>query len=329
MTAFLSMSLSVLIWSLYPLAATIGLQSMGSLEMIFIVYYFSGFGAIIVTALYLWKKKLFKRSIAIQKELGWNAYIPVIVSGVAGILCHAFFIISLTMANKAGVSLIYESWPIIAVIATPFLMRKSWKEVSLKEFMVSLLALGGVAIIILSDASISFKESMDISQNFDYTALGGYVLAFAGAYMCAVLVVTKGTYSENFNSLEDTMAASFISEVFSRVISMFLISIAFIYLSDDLIISHVNWTATFFVGFIVFVVAGALYTYSLLKTDRPTMHVMYYFVPILAVFWLWIVGEASINSGLFIGGAIVLFANIYLVIEGRKAALAEKPTVGL
>lgn len=325
MTALTYMCLSVIIWSLYPLAATIGLKTMGSFEMILVVYYFSGAGAILLAFFYLWQSKLLKQSIEIQKTLHKTAYIPIIVSGVSGVLCHSFFIIALTLAHKGGVSLLYESWPIIAVVATPFLMKKRWKEVSFKEFLVSIIALVGVAIIILSDEGIglTMAKTHSLSDSVDYTALGGYILAFAGAYMCAILVVTKGTYSENFKTLKDDFAASIISEVFSRLISMVLMLIAFVFLHQKLDFGSIHWASTFFIGFVVFVVGGALYTISLLKADRPTIQIIYYFVPVLAVVWLWLAGESSVNAGLFIGGAIILISNLYLDFASRKAKFSR------
>jgi drug/metabolite transporter (DMT)-like permease len=86
---------------------------------------------------------------------------------------------------------------------------------------------------------------------------------------------------------------------------------------------NIDWAPSLFVGFVVFVLGGTLYTYSLLLSQSPTIHVLNYFVPVLAVIWLWIAGEASINSGLFIGGAIVTVSHIYLVYAGRKAKLSE------
>lgn len=325
MPVIISMSLAVLIWSLYPLAAAVGLETMGSLEMILIVYFFSGFGALLLGGHYLWKSNLLKQALETHKILTPKAYGVIILSGIAGVLCHGFFIISLTMANKGGVSLLYESWPVIAVVATPFLMRKQWKEVSLQEFIISLIALAGVALIILSDEQISFGENKDISSedSFDMVSLGGYILAFAGGYMCAILVVTKGVFAEYFTDLEDTAAAVMISEIYSRLISMFLMLIVFLFVGNTFEFSTIHWGATFYIGFIVFVVGGALYTFSLMETDRPTIHILYYFVPVLAVLWLWIAGEATINKWLFIGGGIITACNIYLYFAGRKAELEE------
>lgn len=323
MPVLISMSLAVLIWSLYPLAATLGLKTMGSLEMITIVYFFSGFGALLLGGHYLWQKEIFHKTWHILQKLPSKAYVTIAISGIAGVLCHGFFILSLTMANKGGVSLLYESWPVIAVVATPFLMRKQWKEVSLQEFVISLIALAGVAMVILSDPEINLGHSKSLSDSMDMTSLGGYILAFAGGYMCAVLVVTKGVFAEYFTGLQDTPAAVIISEIFSRLISMVLMFIAFLFLDTNFEFSSIHWESTFYIGFIVFVVGGALYTFSLMETDRPTIHILYYFVPVLAVFWLWVAGEATINKWLVIGGGIITACNIYLYFAGRKAKFEE------
>lgn len=331
MYALFSMLTAVLIWSLYPLAAAYGLQTMTSFEMIFIVYFFAGFGALLVAYYSLRSNNLLSKAWEIQKTLDKRAYIIIIVSGISGALCHSFFILSLTLANKSGVSLLYESWPIIAVIAAPFLMKKTWKDVSLKEFLISIVALIGVAIIILSDKEIQIfsSDSKILNETMNYHALGGYILAFVGAYLCAILVITKGAYSEYFRSLNDDMSTTFISEAVSRTISMILMTIIFILMKGQLEFSNIHWEASFFIGFMVFVVGGAFYTYSLLNSDNPTIQIIYYFVPVFAVVWLWIAGEASINSGLFIGGAIVLFSNLYLYHIGRKKDLLVQPSAQL
>ena len=321
MPVLISMSLAVLIWSLYPLAAAIGLEQMGSVEMIIIVYFFSGLGAILMGTYYLYAEKKLKMVFSIQKNIDTHAYSIAFISGLSGVLCHSFFIIALTMANKGGVSFLYESWPVIAVIATPFLMRKKWKEVSFKEFLTSMAALSGVAIIILSDDNL--KGGGDSLGKFDMMTLGGYILAFAGGYMCAILVVTKARYSEYFSSLKDDIATTMVSEIVSRSVSMVLMMVAFFLLKDDLDFSTIHWWAAFYIGFVVFVVGGALYTFGLLRATSPTIHIIYYFVPILAVIWLYFAGEATLNWGLAVGGIIIFICNVYLLLASRKAKMSE------
>jgi drug/metabolite transporter (DMT)-like permease len=319
MPVLVSMSFAILLWSLYPLAATVGLKSMSTSQMIVLVYFFAGIGAPLLALLYLWHKGLIKKAWGIQKKLSVNAYLIILVSGIAGVLCHGFFIIALTLANKGGVSLLFESWPVMAIIATPFLMKKTWKEVSLKEFIISLIALAGVAIIILSDEAID----IDLSQEMEFKALIGYMLAFVGAYMCAIVVVTKGTYSEYFNALKDNFGSTLISEMTSRLICFVIIIIGVVIIQPDITSGDVKLLPTIFIGVGVFTIGSALYTLSLLKSSSPTIHTLNYLVPVIAVIWLWLAGATQVNTGLFIGGFIVLFCNAYLIYASRKANFAK------
>ena len=306
------------------MALSKGLDSMEIIDIMLVIYTLSAIGSILTCGFYLYKEGLTKQCIKITKTLPSKAYITIIAGSVTVILCHGLFILSLTMVNKAGASLLYESWPIIAVIATPFFMKKKWKSVSLKEFLVSLCALAGVAIIVLSDKNINISFSQPtIIDNFDYIHLLGYVVAFIGAYMCALAVVTKGMICEHYNEINDDICSSLISEVFTRILSMIIILITFFVIDNNFKIENIEWYSSFYVGFVVMVVGGTLYTYTLLKTESPTIHIMYYFVPVLAVIWLWIAGESEINAGLFIGGAIIVACNLYLFIAGRNAPLSE------
>lgn len=325
MNAVTSMGMAVLIWSLYPLGVTIGLKSMGSIELILIVYLIAGIGATGLALIYLAQRKILTKALDIQRTLNARAYAIILASGVVGVLCHGFFILALTLANKGGVSLLYESWPVLAVVATPFLMKKTWKEVSFIEFMVGIIALIGVAIIIFSDPSVnlpSSKKSM-VSDTMDFATLGGYILAFAGAYMLALVVITKGMYAEYFTGLSDTFGATIYTEMLSRIICVFVVLGIFLFMDIRIDQSSIHWKSVIFVGFIVFVLGGALYTHALLSSQSPTFHILNYFVPVFAVIWLCLAGEAEVNAGLFIGGAIVTVANIYLVYAGRKAKLSN------
>jgi drug/metabolite transporter (DMT)-like permease len=326
MKSFAAMAISVLIWSLYPLAATIGLKTMSSFQLIMIVYFISAASAMLVTGGYLFITNKFGTAWHLLQNISINGWIAIVISGIAGVLSHAFFIIALGMANKSGISLLYESWPIIAVIATPLMMKKAWKEVSFKEFLVGLIALIGVAIIILSDQNIQIKNpfSTESAKNINYTAVGGYILAFAAAYLTAILVVTRGVFAENFKVMHDDFASSFISETFSRAISVILVIFSLFYFQEEILLSQTYWPSAIFIGFVVFVVGGALYTYSLINADSPTIHIFYYFVPVFAVLWLCLARESQINLGLFIGAFIVVACNIYLFYASRKATFTKE-----
>jgi len=330
MHATLIMGLSVLIWSFYPLAAAKGLQTMNGLELVVVSNFIAAIGAVILTSLYLGRKKQLPAAINVHKNLDKRGIKMILASTVTSLACNGLFFTAMTMAHKGGVSIIYEMWPIMALIATPFIMRKKWKAVGLPEFLISLLSLIGIGIIIASSENIPlpfFTQNTDISV--DYLAMLGYVVAFIGAYTCALSVVFKGAVGELFDPLKDNMASSLICESYTRVLGVILSALAYFFYADIFDVSAINWGASLFIGIVVMIAGGGLYTLSLLLTDRPTIHILYYFVPVLAVIWLWLGGQTTVNAGLFIGGFIILAANIYLALAARKAPVSKGIEAGL
>jgi len=329
MPVFLSMACAVLIWASYPYAAVLALNNMTGLELIFITTVISSFCISLVSFLYFVKRRKLRTVIMNHKKLPRSAWFAILISGITHLVCNGFFFLALSMSHKAGVSLVYESWPIIAVIATPFFIRRQWKEVGLTEFIMSLVALGGVIVVVLSNQQIQLPAitSNNLSIETDYIGLLGYVLAFLGGYACALNAIFKAVTAENFRQLHHKDGAIIMSEFYSRVIALIIAILLLPFYSEHINLSEVNWIPSFYIGFIVLLMGGFFYTYALINTDRPTIHILYYFVPLIAVFILWFFGESDVNPGLLIGGGMIIAANIYLYFSGRKATYMDTPSL--
>ncbi len=325
MSVFISMGLSVLIWSLYPLVAAKGISTMNSPELVAVSSLFAIVSITIFSFIRLIQTNKFSTFLKQHKALNLKSYGAIFGSGVTHLLCHGLFFAALAVSHKGGASLIYESWPIIAIIATPLFIKKQWREVSLNEILVALLALIGVVIVIISNEEIElpFTTTKRHTEETDYMSLFGYIFAFVGAYACAMNVIFKAVVMQKFETALQAPDAVMISEFYSRLIGFILILGIYPFFSQYFNFTAINWGASIFIGVVVMVIGGALYTYALMKTKRPTIHIIYYFVPILAVLWLWLAGETTINIGLFIGGIIITFCNIYLYFAGRRAKLSE------
>ena len=73
MRVLISMSISVLIWSLYPLAATVGLTKTGGYELLVASYIVATVCGAIITALYLYKHQLIIRAIEIFRDMNFRS----------------------------------------------------------------------------------------------------------------------------------------------------------------------------------------------------------------------------------------------------------------
>jgi len=330
MNVLISMTLALIIWSLYPLAAVYGLESMNYMEIIFYVYLWAAIGSTIICFVYLALSKRLRQTWEIQRSLPFKAYGPAFLSGLFAGGSHALFIISLTMTDKAAASLLFEAWPVIALVATPLLMKKKWKKVSFKEFCLGGFALLGVVIVILSDEKLFSNVqggASDLSQMLDIKQLGGYILAFLGGYLTALFVLLRGVYAQNFSALNNGIASSLISEFVSRVLGFFFFFIVYFIFQDMIGLENfqndVFSLPLIFIGGGIFVIGGMLFTYSILNANSPTIHIICYLIPIFAVIWLCLMGKSTLGIGLIIGSVIVVGSNIALYFSQKSADFDE------
>ena len=247
-----------------------------------------------------------------------KAYFAIFISGLTGFVSHAAFIWALTLSHKGGVALIYDTWPIIAVIASPLIMQKSWGAVSFKEFAIASLAILGMGFVIFSDNNINFNLLANgLDNSFQLEIIGGYILAFIGAYLTAIMVAYQGAVAEYMDFCKNQFSASLLNQLFARGVG-FILSIPCYFIFADLSEPiHIEWLPVIFIGTVIMVLGTTMYIYCVLKSTKPTIHVMFYFVPFFAVIWLWLAGETTVNYGLAVGGAIILLSNIYLALVSR------------
>ncbi len=325
MPVLLSMAIAVLIWGSYPYAAVLALNTMTGLELIFISTIVASLAISLVTVIYFVKNNNIQQVIQGHKSFSKSTWVAIFASGITHIVCNGFFFLALGMSHKAGVSLVYESWPIIAVVATPFFIRKKWKEVGLQEFIVSIIAMCGVVVVILSNEQIDlpFGQSRDLNKEINYVELLGYVVAFLGGYACALNAISKGYVAEVFRTAHHQTGAIIMSEFYSRVIALIIMLISLPLYYQYINWGNIEWLPSIYIGFVVLLLGGFFYTYSLINTDLPTIHILYYFVPLLAVLILWMMGESTVNTGIWLGGILIVVANIYLYFSGRSAKYSE------
>ncbi len=325
MPVLISMAFAVIIWSLYPLAATEALKTMTSLELIVVTTAVSTVAVALFSGIYLLAKSKTKEFVEFQKKLGAKEYFIILMCGLTNILCNGLFFLALTLSHKGGVSLLYESWPLIAVIATPFIIKKQWKSVSLKEVIISLVSLIGVGIIILSNDEIDLGALFVSNYNVekDFIGLMGYIAAFVGAYACAMNVVLVGLVSEYFGGTKNSLGSSLISALYSRIVGVVFLLMIFFFYQGSYDFSVTAIFPVLFIGIGVMIAGTVFYNYAFINTGRPTIHILYYFVPLFAVIALWAAGETTVNAGLFIGGGIIIACNLYLYFAGRKATVLK------
>jgi len=322
MHAALAMSFSILMWSLYPLWASLALAHADPFSLMFMAHVFAFIVAAILCAALLWRQRKMAAFWQVQKNLGVSGWLLIAMTSLTSALSHSFFLMSLTLASKAGVSLVFELWPIVAMFFTPILTSRTWTRTTWKDYALGIVSLIGVCLIILGDKDLMLPDRLsDISIYFasqDSWVLLGYILALGGCYLTALQAVLRMNYADVFKTLDSPLIASFLSVIYTRGGGAIFLAFIVLGLQGDFNfgVDAIGYMAL--VGAMVFALAAGAYTYALLNARHSNIHIFYYLAPAGAVLWLYLFRETEITMTIIIGGAMVVGANIILALKNRK-----------
>ncbi|MCB9965329.1 MAG: hypothetical protein H6855_04520 [Rhodospirillales bacterium] len=319
MIVALPLALTIFVWSLYPLLSVWVLEEVNSFTMMLLVQFFAFHGALFFALVSLIKNKQLKSYLQLQVKLGNDGWILVLVAGACSAATHIFFIFALQMANKNGISLVYDVWPLFALFFAPHMIDKQWNKTNPKDYLIGLVALGGVAMIVLSDENINWFHNETLS----FETIMAYGMVLLASYLAAVLNLTRTQYSRKLEQagLENSFAAVFISEMFAR-----FVAVGFILLCIFGVGLEINTPTAqdvgilFIIGAGIFTIGGAAFTFALLKAKNANISLFFYMVPVFAVCWLVAFGESILTPTMLTGGVITLSACAYLMYRNKKSS---------
>ncbi len=325
MKVFISMSVAVLFYSLYPIFATMQEKEPDPYITTLVIQSVAFLSAGFFVLLYLTRKKKLQACIELHKQLDPNVWLNILIAGACSAFLNLFFILALAMANKGGVSVIVEGWPILAVFMTPFMVNKVWDPIDKKDIFFGLIALIGVGLIVFSDKSLypTDEEGAQTLFGLDSTTFLGYVFALLASYLTAVHSLTKANYSLALKDIKNSTTEVLLGEMLSRGLGTFIMIIVVFALGKQGNWSEEAITTGFLIGFFVILLAGASYTYAIMKARSPNVHIFYYMIPVLAVLWLYLAGLTEISTLLVFGGLLVVFSNIIIFFKNRKRARTQ------
>jgi drug/metabolite transporter (DMT)-like permease len=64
---------------------------------------------------------------------------------------------------------------------------------------------------------------------------------------------------------------------------------------------------------------SVFYAYGLLISQNANINLIWYFAPVLATVWLVVFGYSQMTPLLIIGGILIIFANIVLILSNKKS----------
>lgn len=315
----IAFTFKIFMWSLYPLASSYSLEVMNPFALMFAVQLAAYLGAMTFAIIALARRRQFREYAELQVSLGWDGIWLIVGAGACSAFSHVFFVMALTMVNKNGVSILFESWPIMALFFAPHIIEKDWRKSTARDYIIGAVALAGVCIIILSDEHITMADG----SGWDVNAFLAYGLALVASYLTAMLVLMRGSYGQKLQPLKNNFAGAMISEMMVRFVATILLAVVGLAFGFNMTVPTSEWSAIIFIGVGIFALGGAAYTFALVNARSPNIMLFDYLIPILAVVWLVMAGMSEINAGLIIGGTMTIGSCVYLLWCNNRQKKAE------
>lgn len=325
MTAVLAMLVSVFLFSLYPWLAAIGLKNNDPVLLVMLAHFFCALASFAI-GFHLFKKRYRNsgRTFSGSLKIGRQIWISALATGAAAAVAHSCFMMALTKTSKIGATVIYETWPILAVWLTPFLVAKAWEKTRGLDYVFGFLALIGTGFIISADSRDIVRElAFSAFGDIDPVRLEGYLLAFTGSLGIALSTVLRARVSQYFtgNHDGDVLLSACFSSGLTRLAALPFFVPCFLYFGGDTasgILVNDVWLAAV-IGVVVYTGGSLFYTLGFLGAKNANIQVLYYLAPVLSITWLQLSGFSQVNDFVIIGTLFVLTANLLVTIKAEHS----------
>ena len=324
MSALILMFLSVLMFSIYPLLAAQGVETTDPLLFLLIAHTAAaGFALFYGKALFDKKYGRLKKPRPLF-QLTPRLWGTVALTGISSAINHICFIFALMLTSKIGATMIYETWPILALWLAPVLVPKGENGVRLADYVFGLLAVLGGAFVIASinpDSRAFFTA--DFWQNLDPQKTFGYALAVAGSIGVAVSTVLRRRVTQHLRAQHDDhlLMASCLSTGITRLAALPVFIIGFLILqrpeSAVTGIGANGFALALVTGIGVHVLGSVFYVFSMMRNPDPVIPVPDFLAPILSVSLLALFGFDHFTALSVIGGLCIISATLLVTVRAE------------
>ena len=242
---------------------------------------------------------------------------------------NALFAWSIKYIDISAANILFETWPIIFIILTAWLLRggNAYRKNGPTLFLILLVALAGFVFVIFGQAG---------GLEFEGTRVSGLNKGIALALLAA-LAASFGAFHIRWGrdlSLKipetATHGTSAVSLIFMGAILSYAISNVFGVVLNTTIGLSLGETfggtlggKAFLIGvaggFVLHAAGGILFRLSNLVTDNLGINALNYAIPILSLLWLWNLSEIHIPrlDYLLIGATAIIASNLIINFEAE------------
>lgn len=336
MNAITAILIAAISFSFYPLLNTLAMANVSPYLLALstqLITFFVSLGYLLVTVGSFSK---IKDLMYLFFKLPFETVLVPILSGTGIFAGGLFFISALDMMSKAGATLIMESWPLMAIVVSRALLtRKKWEPFCLRDLGLMLLALFGMFFITASEVGMSLddftNDPFSFFQEQTFEGVIGIILAVLSALCFAWAGVSRAYFA---SILPEKMRIHFfgkkdsLSEANFTYMLTYLFGIPsavlcfFMFEGSQFEFNMVSILPIVLLGFVL-TITSMFYAYGLIIANNANVNLLWYIAPLLATVWLVMFGYSTLTAFIFIGGGLIIGANLFLVLSSKKKATHE------
>lgn len=308
----LYMLFSVLTWSLFPLLSARGIDQLAVFDYIMLTYIVGAVASYLMLVLMPGYRKNggMRLRLLTPRLIG-----EIFIGTLTVLLSFACLLTSFSYISKAGATIIYEIWPIVAMFITPLLIKKGWTGISARDGVFSLLAFIGVGFLMypeVQNTGISFFSAPGQYYHVFLPLLGGVFMAIASVMKSRVSFLLQD---------DAHPVASLLRVQVMFCIGVILLAIPFVFLWPDKtsVYTTENIIAVLVIGTFIHTLGNVAYTMAVLRTSKSNIVVLWYLMPIFSVVWLWLAGESQITPYIILGAVFIITANLIMSIKADES----------
>lgn len=316
------------LWSLYPALIAISAGSIGPVAFVLLVHIFCGLSAFLLAWVKIrQRRETFKRIWTEARSLGVDQWIFLGVVGLVSTLYNFCFVLAMNMTSKIGAAIIIEAWPIIAMFLSPILITKNWTRVRMTDYIAGVLALIGVVMIMGGGEAGTVGGDSWMRRVFggdDIVSMIGAFVALIGSISLALSIIFRAEISNRLAQMLSSsgkfdLRCSFLGETVCRIAALPSTLLLLLIFPEDTYLSWSGVGYAMIAGVLIFNIGSVAITLALLRAPSPTINMLYYISPVLAVLWLYLMGQSGMTVSVIFGGVLVILANLMVIAFARRS----------
>ena len=234
------------------------------------------------------------------------------LSGFANAAGHACIFASFLYINSAASTILYEIWPIGAIVAIRHLLPDRYRRITLREWVLAGLALSGAGLLVQAE----LVHGLSAGGHHTQLIVHGLVLALASAVLMAVSSSLDVRLCHRLGDAVDPLLRPVISQnVVKAFSSTGAILVGVLVFHARAPTAHVVGLAAV-VGVAIIALGVVTYHAGNILAQSASVNSLWYLTPVLSLVWLYAFHGVMISPEIALAAMVIVGANIVLISEG-------------